>query len=273
MSTVCTHRLCSGAARRRACRGPRGSGRGPRRRARPTIGLVRSLGGAPIFVAQAKGYFAEEGLDAQLVYFESAQPIAVATASGDIDFGTTGMTAAMLTLANQGTLRIIGAGTWEHPGFQSIGFVGSNQAYAPASHPSRTGGRSVAITQLGTPLHYNFARVVAKYEVDLTTIRVLPLQSNPNVALAIAGGQADTAVQTAANVYAMIERGQARLLGWVGDELPMGQSEGTFTTAKMANEHRDVVRHFLAGIRKAEAAWDAAFTKAQKESIRRRRPR
>jgi NitT/TauT family transport system substrate-binding protein len=94
------------------------------------IGIVRSLGGAPVFVAKEKGFFDAEGLDAELVLFDAAQPIAVAATSGDIDFGTTGMTAAFFTLASQGVLKLIGAGTWEHPGFQSIGFLVSNQAYA-----------------------------------------------------------------------------------------------------------------------------------------------
>src|SRR5215469_13409602 len=93
------------------------------------VGVVHSLGPAPVFIAAGKGYFADEGLDAELVFFESAQPVAIAAAAGDIDFGCTGMTAAFLTLTAQGSLKIIGSGTWEHQGFQSIGFLISNQAY------------------------------------------------------------------------------------------------------------------------------------------------
>jgi NitT/TauT family transport system substrate-binding protein len=227
------------------------------------IGVVRSLGGAPVFVAKEKGFFDAEGLDAELVLFDAAQPIAVAATSGDIDFGTTGMTAAFFTLASQGVLKLIGAGTWEHPGFQSIGFLVSNQAYATGLKSFKDmGGRSAAITQLGTPLHYNLARVVEKYGVDLKTVRVLALQSNSNVASALAGGQADTAVQTSANAYPLVQRGDARLLGWVGDELPPGQSEGTFTATKLANERPETIKHFLNAIRKGERAWDDAFTDA-----------
>ena len=36
-------------------------------------------------VALDKGFFAAQGLDAELVMFDSAQPIAVAVASGDCD--------------------------------------------------------------------------------------------------------------------------------------------------------------------------------------------
>ncbi|HEX4192842.1 MAG TPA: ABC transporter substrate-binding protein, partial [Stellaceae bacterium] len=98
------------------------------------IGTVHSQGGASVFVAQAKGYFKEQGLDAEIVYFDSAAPISVAAASGDIDFGTTALTAAFCNLANQGTLKIIASGGWEWPGFQTIGFLVSNQAYAAGLH-------------------------------------------------------------------------------------------------------------------------------------------
>ena len=227
------------------------------------IGVVHSLGPAPVFIAAGRGYFGDEGLDAELVYFDSAQPIAVAGAAGDVDFGCTGMTAAFITLAAQGSLRVIGAGTWEHPGFQSIGFLLSNQAYAAGLRSfTDLKDHSVAITQRGSPLDHAFSRVLDKYHVPVSSIRFLPLQSNPNVASALIGGQADAAVQTAANVYALVNKSQAHLLGWVGDELPSAQSEGTFATAKMANDHPDTVRRFLAAFRRASADWDAAFTDA-----------
>jgi hypothetical protein len=94
------------------------------------IGVVRSLGGSPAYLAKEKGFFDAEGLDAELVFFESAQPISVAVASGDANFGTTGLTAAFFNLASQGALKIIGSSTWETPGFQNTGFLVSNQAYA-----------------------------------------------------------------------------------------------------------------------------------------------
>ena len=224
------------------------------------IGVVRSLGGAPAYIALAKGYFAAEGLDAELVFFESAQPVSVAVAGGDVDFGTTGLTAAFFNLASQGTLRIISSSTWETPGFQNSGFLVSNQAYAAGLTALKDiGGHTAAITQSGTPLHYLLAQAAAKYQIDFATMRVLLLQSNPNVATALTGGQTDVAVQTAGPAYAVIGKGGARLLGWAGDELPRQQGEAVFTSAKMANEHGDVVSRYMRAYRKAMAYVHAAF--------------
>ncbi|HEY1506100.1 MAG TPA: ABC transporter substrate-binding protein, partial [Stellaceae bacterium] len=67
------------------------------------VGFVStSLASIPPVVADAKGYFREQGFDATMVPFESAQPIVVAIASGDIDFGSAGLTDAFFVLANQG---------------------------------------------------------------------------------------------------------------------------------------------------------------------------
>src|ERR1700722_13696271 len=119
------------------------------------VAVVSSLSSAPAFVAEAKGYFRDESLDIELEHFDSAAPIAVAVASGAIDFGSVGLNAAFFTLANQGTLRIIGSGNGEHKGFQGIGFVLANQAYAARLHRFEDlKGHSVAITQLGSALQY-----------------------------------------------------------------------------------------------------------------------
>jgi NitT/TauT family transport system substrate-binding protein len=228
------------------------------------IGTVHSQGGASVFVAMAKGYFKEQGLDAELVFFDSAAPISVAATSGDIDFGTTALTAAFCNLANQGSLKIIASGGWEWPGFQTIGFLVSNQAYAAGLHSFKDmKGRKVGITQLGTPLEFDLARVLEKSGLKASDVRVIPLQSNQNVASALKGGEVDAGVQTVANVYPLTERGDAKLLGWVVDALGVNQSTVTFTSSAMIKEHPDDVKRFLAAFAKGGATWDAAFMDAQ----------
>ena len=70
--------------------------------------MLRLSSSAPVFIAQDKGYFKEAGLEIELKFFDAAQPIAVATASGDVDFGVTAFTAGLYNLAGKGTLKVIG---------------------------------------------------------------------------------------------------------------------------------------------------------------------
>src|SRR3954454_18191368 len=63
------------------------------------LGVLRLSSSAPVFIAQDKGYFREAGLEIELKFFDAAQPIAVATTSGDVDFGITAFTAGLYNLA------------------------------------------------------------------------------------------------------------------------------------------------------------------------------
>ena len=58
--------------------------------------MLRLSSSAPVFIAQDKGYFRDAGLDIELKFFDAAQPIAVATTSGDVDFGITAFTAGSI---------------------------------------------------------------------------------------------------------------------------------------------------------------------------------
>ncbi|MGR3585600.1 MAG: ABC transporter substrate-binding protein, partial [Pseudooceanicola nanhaiensis] len=73
-----------------------------------TVGALRFTSHAAGFVAFEKGYFEEEGLDVTFEFFQAAQPIAVATAGGDVDFGITGVTGGLMNLAEKDAIRIVG---------------------------------------------------------------------------------------------------------------------------------------------------------------------
>src|SRR5512135_1870786 len=71
------------------------------------VGLSKLLSYPAVPIAIDRGYFKEQGIDAEMVFFDSAQPVAVAVASGSVDFGVSGLSAAFYTLAGQGQLRMI----------------------------------------------------------------------------------------------------------------------------------------------------------------------
>ena len=227
------------------------------------IGVLKVTGAAPVFVAEEEGYFAAEGVPAELFYFESSQPIAIAVTSGAIDFGITGFTAGFYSLAGQGVLKVISGGyAREAPGFHNQGYVASNQAYAAGFTSLKAfPGHSIGITQIGSPPHYALGMLLDKYGLDAKTVRVLPLQSIPNMISAVSGGQADVVIMTAAATLPLVQRGDAKLLGWVGDETPW-EFGAAFTATKTANDHHDTVERFLRAWRKGTQECHDAFASA-----------
>src|SRR5579862_9269687 len=90
---------------------------------------AQKVAGGPLYIAAAKGYYAAEGLEPDFVFFEAGEPIAVAAASGAIDFGVAGMTGGLYSLAGQGALKLIAGQTHEVPTFHANTVAVSNRAY------------------------------------------------------------------------------------------------------------------------------------------------
>jgi NitT/TauT family transport system substrate-binding protein len=224
-----------------------------------TIGLLKSAGSTAVYLAQDKGYFAAEGLDAKFEFFDAAQPIAVAAVAGGIDIGSVGTSAGMFSLGAQGVLKLIGGQSREFPGFQTLAFLESNQAYAAGIKSfSQLGGRSVAVAQVGSGSHYSVTLIAAKYNVPLDSIKILPLQSISNQLSALAGGQADFAVIAGTPSLPAINRGDVRLMGWVGDQAPW-QIGAIFTSTKEDNEKHALIEKFLRAFRKGAQEYHDAF--------------
>jgi NitT/TauT family transport system substrate-binding protein len=185
------------------------------------IGVLRLSSSAPVFIAQDKGYFKEAGLDIELKFFDAAQPIAVATTSGDVDFGVTAFTAGLYNLAGKGTLKVIGGMSREKAGYPLIGYFASNSAYAAGlKTPKELAGKRIAVTQVGSSFHYSLGLLADKYGFKLADVKVLPLQSLSNAAAALKGESVDAALLPVSTARALMDSDGAKLLGWVGDETP-----------------------------------------------------
>ena len=224
------------------------------------IGLLKTAGNGGIFVALARGYFAAEGLQPTLTYFTAAQPIAVAVVSGDIDFGSTALTGGLYNLAAQGSLRVIAAQSADMPTFQNNTVIVSNRADAAGLKSYQAlAGRSVAITTVGSSPQYCIVLLSEKFGFDLKSIRFLPVQTTPNVVSAVSGGQADAGVGPAAALLPAVQRGDAKLMGFIGDVTPF-QLGAVFVTTKTADRRGDVVTRFLRAYRKGARDYHDAFT-------------
>ncbi len=223
------------------------------------IGLLKAASSTAIYLAKDRGYFAAEGLNAEFLFFDAAAPIAVAAVAGAVDIGSVGTSAGMFSLGAQGALKLISGQVREFPGFQTLSFLVSPKAYEAGLKSFKDlGGHSVAVAQVGSGSHYSVTLIAAKYNIDLASIRILPLQSISNQLSAVTGGQADTAVIAGTPVLPSIERGDVRLLGWVGDQVPW-QIGAVFVSTKTDTERFDMVQRFLRAFKKGMQEYHDAF--------------
>jgi NitT/TauT family transport system substrate-binding protein len=228
------------------------------------IGVLRLSSSAPVFIAQDKGYFREAGLDIELKFFDAAQPIAVATTSGDVDFGVTAFTAGLYNLAGKGTLKVIGGMSREKAGYPLIGYFASNNAYAAGlKTPKDLAGKRIAVTQVGSSFHYSIGLLADKYGFRLADVKIVPLQSLSNAAAALKGETVDAALLPVSTARKLMDDGGAKLLGWVGDETPW-QLGAVFAAPKtLAN--KALVTKLLGALAKADREYHDVILAAMKD--------
>jgi NitT/TauT family transport system substrate-binding protein len=228
------------------------------------IGVLRLSSSAPVFIAQDKGYFREAGLDIELKFFDAAQPIAVATTSGDVDFGITAFTAGLYNLAGKGTLKVIGGMSREKAGYPLIGYFASNNAYAAGlKTPKDLAGKRVAMTQVGSSFHYSLGLLADKYGFKLSEVKVLPLQSLSNAAAALKGETVDAALLPISTARTLMDSDGAKFLGWVGDETPW-QLGAVFASPKTLT-NKALVTKLLGALVKADREYHDVILASVKE--------
>ncbi|MBW7961598.1 ABC transporter substrate-binding protein [Bradyrhizobium sp. BR 10261] len=230
------------------------------------VGVLRLSSSAPVFIAQDKGYFRDAGLDIELKFFDAAQPIAVATTSGDVDFGVTAFTAGLYNLAGKGVLKVIGGMSREKPGYPLIGYFASNNAYAAGlKTPKDLAGKRIAMTQVGSSFHYSLGLLADKYGFKLSDVKIVPLQSLSNAAAALKGETVDAALLPISTARKLMDDGGAKFLGWVGDETPW-QLGAVFAAPKtLAN--KVLVTKFLGVLAKADREYHDVILASMKDGV------
>lgn len=229
------------------------------------IGLLHTLSPAPLYLAMARGYFANEGLDAQFKFFEAAQPIAAASVAGDVDVGITALTGGFFNLAGRGTLKVIGGGLHEEPGYEGTALLVSKNAYDEGlTSPAKLGGHSFGITQFGSSFHYMVGRIAQKEGIDLKSITLRPLQTIGNMVAAVRTNQVDATMAIASMARPLEAGGEARIIAWVGDLVPY-QITAVFAPSRMTAEKPDALRRFAAAYQHGVADYRQAFLRRDAE--------
>jgi len=214
------------------------------------VGVLRLSSSASVFIAVDRGYFRDAKLDVELKFFDAAQPIAVAVAAGDIDIGVTAFTCGLFNLAGKGVLKVVAGQSREAKGFPLIAYLAHPHAYdAGLKRPQDIVHHRVGMTQVGSSFHYSVGLLAAKYGFALKDVELVPLQSMSNAAAALKGGRTDAALLPVTAARPLIDAGDAKLLGWVGDETPW-QVGAVFASARAADDTA-LVNRFLDAYRRA----------------------
>ena len=210
-----------------------------------TLGALRFVSHAAGFVAYERGYFEDENIDLSFEFFQAAQPIAVATASGDVDFGVTGVTGGLMNLAERNALRIVGGVLHERAGFDGMVILASNAAHeAGLTSIDDMPGHSVSMTQVGSTFHYMTSRIAEANGWSMDDFDMVPLQSVGNMVAAIRSGQTDLMIMVPHVAGALVNGGAAQEIGRLNDYVEY-QISTMITSVDNIENDRDMVERFI----------------------------
>lgn len=224
------------------------------------IGILSLASHSPSIIAEAKGYFADQDLDVEFVSFQAAQPMAVAIASGDVDFGMTAISGGLISLADKGVVKIIGGALQETPEIDGQKILASKAAFDDGvKTPADLKGRSFGITTTGSSFHYMAHKIADKEGFDRSEIKVKPLQKVPAVIASLKSGQID-AWSIVPNIAGALTSGPEVVeIGRVSDYIDNYQVTTVFTSTANVTDKPDLVKRFLAGLSNGIADYNAAL--------------
>jgi NitT/TauT family transport system substrate-binding protein len=224
-----------------------------------SVSATKSLASAGLFIAEGKGYFRDAGLEVEFKWFNAAQPVAVAVASGDATFGITGFSAGLFNMAAKQSIKIISGGGREAPKFSGGAYFVSNESYEKGIRtPKDLAGRTFGLTTFGSPYHYALALLSDKYGFPLASIKMTPLQTFGNVLTAVKGNRVEAGLLNAYVALPAEQRGEGKIIGWTGDETPW-QLSAMLASVDTLTKQRPMVQRFLAAYRKGAADFYDAF--------------
>ena len=221
------------------------------------VGALRFTSHAASFVAFERGYFAEAGLDVEFKFFQAAQPMAIAIASGDADFAVTAVSGGLISLAEKGAAKIIGGALSEEPGIDGQKILASNAAFdAGLTHPSMLDGKTFGISQAGSSFHYMGSKIAAAEGVS---VKFKPLNAVGAIIGALKSGDIDAWSIVPHIAKPLAGAGAVHIIGNVSDYLPNYQVTTVFTSANNAANERAKSEAFLAAFAKAADDFNAAL--------------
>ena len=220
------------------------------------LGVLRLASHAPTFIALERGLFAEAGFAVEPVYFEAAQPMAVAIAAGDVDYGMTAISGGLINLAQLGAVKVFGGALSERPGLPGQVILVSDAAFqAGVTSPAMLDGRRFAMTTAGSSFHYMGSRIAQAEGIELEFV---PLQGVGTIVGALRTGQVD-AWSIVPNIAAgLVASGEVHEIGRVADYLPGYQVTTIFGSADNVAD-RALTEAFLGVMQEAIALYDATM--------------
>jgi len=210
-------------------------------------------------ISDVRGYFTEEGLDVELVPFDSGARQVAPLAAGQLEVGAGSHSAGLFNaLASGIDIKIVGSNLANRPGRSSSAIVARKDLVDSGFREGADlRGKTLAFTAAGTTVHINVARYLEVNGVRSEEVSLVEL-SQPDMNLALANGAIDLASQAEPLVTLGVEQGFLTRLHAVTDFYPNREASVLMYSGQFIKQQPEAARRmmvaYLRGIRAFEDA-------------------
>ncbi len=209
------------------------------------IGITHNARSGPIFVDEVRGYFAKNGLAAEIRYFDSDAAITDAVADGQIDIGTADLSAPFLAAAAQHRLKIIASASSDETGFPSTCLLVGNPAYDTGFRKmADIAKKRVAVGPAGIGERYGLEKNLERVKLTAKDVTLVTADSADAELADLTAGSADVAVvpYLAARQF-QLEHKQGFTIRL--SDLAQRQQGVIFVAAKAIETNRGMIEKFI----------------------------
>jgi NitT/TauT family transport system substrate-binding protein len=158
-----------------------------------TVGALPITDLKQLFVADAEGFFEEEGLEVEIEYFAGGAAIAPAVETGSVDVGWSNSVSILLARAQGLEFRFFAGGLYQGPGHWTSAILVPEDS--PIRRPEQLRGRNIAINTLANINELVLRAYFDRNGIESETPELLEVPF-PDQPAALEAGRVDAAVPT-----------------------------------------------------------------------------
>ncbi len=155
------------------------------------VGIIPIVDLLQMYVAQANGYFADEGLTVKTTAMAGGAAIAPAVQSGQLDIGWSNVVSMIVAHDKGFDFKLIGGGAYQGQDHWNIGLLAPPNS--KINGPADLKGARVAVNTLGAVNELAVRAYAAKAGVDTSTIQFVEV-GFPDMPPALTAGRVDAAL-------------------------------------------------------------------------------
>ncbi|HET7502873.1 MAG TPA: ABC transporter substrate-binding protein [Kofleriaceae bacterium] len=216
-----------------------------------TVAAIAVVDTAPLHLGQAKGFFAEQGLDVTVQSTLGGAESVPGVVSGQYQFAFANVISILLAHAKGLPLRVIAAGNYSTGRAEDFAAV-----VVPPDSPAKTmkdlEGKTVAVNQINNISGVTVRASMRKAGGDPDQLKFIELRF-PEMPPALGQHRVDAALVVEPFLRVARDQGARVVASSFVDTMPDLMIAAYLTTADYAKDHADIVKRFTAAINKSLA--------------------